>query len=180
MTTGSAERLVEYGQGNICPAQVLRASVTELEPVKRLMLAVLERAVVDYRTYATVPTARARRLFTEIDAWFRSPAGGPFDFETICHATGLDPDFVRKGLPSADGLGRRQRSIGVAQRGIGMDIPPSGFAAVRAEGAGAARQTPRAGSTPRFVSRPPRNGPRTSRIGRARWSDAGRRARKSH
>ena len=96
--TGSAERLVENGQGNILPAQVPHASVTMLEPVKRLMLAVLERAVVDYRTYATVPTARGWRLFTEIDAWFRSPAGGPFDFETICQATGLDPDFVRKGL----------------------------------------------------------------------------------
>ena len=112
--TGSAETLVGNGQGNILPAQVPRASVTTLEPVKRLMLAVLERAVVDHRTYATVPTARGRRLFTEIDAWFRSPAGGPFDFETICQATGLDPDFVRKGLPSSDGAGRRQPSIGLA------------------------------------------------------------------
>lgn len=130
--TGSAERLVENGQGNILPAQVSRACVTKPEPVKRLMLAVLERAVVDYRTYATVPTARGRRLFTEIDAWFRSPAGGPFDFETICQATGLDPDFVRKGLHSSDGAGRRQPSIGVALGGIGMDTPPSGRHGIQA------------------------------------------------
>ena len=132
--TGSAERLVENGQATTLLRRP-RASVTKLEPVKRLMLAVLERAVVDYRTYATVPTARGRRLFTEIDAWFRSPAGGPFDFETICQATGLDPDFVRKGLHSSDGAGRRQPSIGVALGGIGMEIPPSGFAAVCADGA---------------------------------------------
>ena len=112
--TASAGKLVENEQSSILQAQVPRASATKLEPVKRLMLAVLERAVADYRTYATVPTARGRWLFTEIDAWFRSPAGGPFDFETICQATGLDPDFVRRGLPSSDGARRRQPSIGVA------------------------------------------------------------------
>jgi len=130
--TRSAERLVENGQGNLLPAQVPRAFVVNLEPVKRLMLAVLERAVVDHRTYATVSTARGRRLFTEVDAWFRSPAGGPFDFETICQATGLDPDFVRKGLHSSDGAGRRQPSIGVALGDIGMEIFPSGRHGVRA------------------------------------------------
>jgi hypothetical protein len=112
--TGSADRLIKNGQGNNLQAQAPRASVTKLEPVKRLMLAVLERAVADYRTYAAVPTARGRWLFTEIDAWFRSPAGGPFDFETICQATGLDPDFVRKGLHSSDGAARRQPSIVMA------------------------------------------------------------------
>jgi len=79
-----------------------------------------------------VSTARGRRLFTEVDAWFRSPAGGPFDFETICQATGLDPDFVRKGLHSSDGAGRRQPSIGVALGDIGMEIFPSGRHGVRA------------------------------------------------
>ena len=124
--TGSAERLGENGQGSILPAQVPRASVTMLEPVKRLMLAVLERAVVDYRTYATVPTARGRRLFTKIDAWFRSPAGGPFDFETICQATGLDPDFVRRCRHSSDGAGRRQPSIGVAPKAK-IAAPPARY-----------------------------------------------------
>ena len=128
--TARAKTLLENGQVDTLPAQVPRASATTLEPVQRLMLAVLERAVADYRTYAAVPTARGRRLFTEIDAWFRSPAGGPFDFETICQATGLDPDFVRKGLHCSDGAGRRQPSIGVA---IGsMEIPPSGGHAVQA------------------------------------------------
>jgi hypothetical protein len=68
------------------------------------MLAVLDRAVNDFRTYAAVPTPRGRRIFSEIDAWFRASTDGVFDFETICHATGLDPDFIHKGLRSSCGL----------------------------------------------------------------------------
>ena len=69
-----------------------------VESEKRLMIAVLERAVDDFRTYATIPTARARRLFDDVAAWFGSSAAGPFDFEGICHANELEPDFIRHGL----------------------------------------------------------------------------------
>ncbi len=83
--------------------EMLRAQVSErfiapLEGEKRLMLAVLERAVDDFLTYANVPTGRGRWLFREVAAWFDSSETGPFDFEGICQATGLDPDFFRKGL----------------------------------------------------------------------------------
>ncbi len=69
-----------------------------LEPEKRLMLAVLERAVGDFQTYATAPTGRGRRLFVDADAWFRASARGVFDFETICQALGFDPASIRDGL----------------------------------------------------------------------------------
>jgi hypothetical protein len=72
----------------------------ELEPVRRIMLAVLERAVNDFQSYAAVPTGRGRRLLAEVDGWFSSSADGPLDFETICRANGLDPDFFRDGLRS--------------------------------------------------------------------------------
>lgn len=71
---------------------------TLLQSEKRLMLAVLERAVDDLRTYAMVPTGRGSRIHLDVQAWFASSAAGPFDFEGICQAVGLDPDFVRKGL----------------------------------------------------------------------------------
>jgi hypothetical protein len=90
--------------------------MVRLEPVKRLMLAVLDRAVNDLRTYAVVPTGRGRRLFAEVEAWFRSSTDGAFDFETICQATDLDPDFIRKGLRSSYGAGCRQPSISVAPK----------------------------------------------------------------
>jgi len=94
------------GKAKFLPTQAPQQSMPRLEPVKRLLLAVLERAVNDFHTYASVPTARGRRLFTEADAWFRSSTGGPFDFEAICQATELDPDFIRNGLRSSYGPGR--------------------------------------------------------------------------
>ena len=103
----TAKTLTWNGQGEILPTQAPQLSMPRLEPVKRLMLAVLGRAVNDFHTYASVPTARGRRLFTEADAWFRSSTGGPFDFESICHATELDPDFIRNGLRSSYGPGRQ-------------------------------------------------------------------------
>lgn len=85
-------------QHQMLRAQVCECSMAPLEGEKRLMLAVLERAVDDFRTYANVPTGRGRWLFREVAAWFESSETGPFDFEGICQATGLDPDFIRKGL----------------------------------------------------------------------------------
>ena len=90
--------IIENRQRNIFPAQLRHLSTAPLEAEKRLMLAVLERAIDDFRTYAIVPTGRGRALFMEVHAWFHARATGPFDFEGICQATGLDPDFIRKGL----------------------------------------------------------------------------------
>jgi len=81
--------------------EVCERPTAPLEGEKRLMLAVLERAVADFRTYAKIPTRRGRRLFMEVKAWFERSETGPFDFEGICQATGLDPDFMRKGLHNA-------------------------------------------------------------------------------
>jgi hypothetical protein len=92
--------IIQNGQCEILPAHVRDPSIAPRQPAKRLMLAVLERAVDDFWTYAIVPTARGRALFMEVDAWFRSSTTGPFDFEGICQATGLDPDFIKKGLRS--------------------------------------------------------------------------------
>ena len=96
--------IIENRQRNIFPAQLRHLSTAPLEAEKRLMLAVLERAIDDFRTYAIVPTGRGRALFMEVHAWFRARATGPFDFEGICQATGLDPDFIRKGLRSWSGM----------------------------------------------------------------------------
>jgi hypothetical protein len=94
---------------------VIFAAMAQL-PVNRLMLAVLDRAVNDFRIYAAVPTGRGRRLFADVAAWFRSSTDRAFDFEMICHATGLDPDFIRKGLRSSYGGACRQTPIRMAPR----------------------------------------------------------------
>ena len=114
--TQTLQTLVRYAWSDVPAFASADPSMARLEPVKRLMLAVLDRAVNDFRAYAAVPTARGRWLFSEIDAWFRASTDGPFDFETICHATGLDPDFIRKRLRSsygvhADASTRRMRAL---------------------------------------------------------------------
>ncbi len=85
-------------QYDLFATRVRHPSMACLEPEKRLMLAVLEHAADDFRTYAFVRSGRARWLFMEVSAWFGSTATGLFDFEGICQATGLDPDFIRKCL----------------------------------------------------------------------------------
>ena len=84
---------------------------TPLQSEKLLMLAVLEHAVDDLRTYAMVPTGRGSRIYLDVQAWFASSAAGPFDFEGICEAVGLDPAFVRKGLRRWYGT-RQPRPVG--------------------------------------------------------------------
>jgi hypothetical protein len=86
------------GQGEVVTPQSRDGSPADLVPEKRLMLAVLESAVNDFRTYNMIPTGRGRQLFMEVAAWFDSSTTGPFDFEGICEATGLDPDFIRSRL----------------------------------------------------------------------------------
>jgi hypothetical protein len=71
---------------------------TLLEPEKRLMLAVLEGAVRDFKTYAMASTGRGKQIFIDADRWLDARPMGPFAFENICHAVGLDPDFIRDGL----------------------------------------------------------------------------------
>jgi hypothetical protein len=64
-----------------------------------LLLAVIEGAVSDYQKYATAVSGRGRRLFAEAEAWLASSTTDrPLDFESICHAVGLDPSFIRSGL----------------------------------------------------------------------------------
>jgi hypothetical protein len=88
-------------QHEMLRAQVRERSAAPLDGEKRLMLAVLERAVADFRIYANIPTGRARRIFRDVAVWFDSSETGPFNFEGICQATGLDPGFIRKGLRAA-------------------------------------------------------------------------------
>jgi len=104
------------GQSEILAAQSRDPSVAPLQPEKRLMLAVLECAVNDFQTYAKVPTGRGQRLFTKVAAWFSSSASGPFDFDGICEATELDPDYIRKGLLDWYGSQRPRPDPGAVAR----------------------------------------------------------------
>jgi hypothetical protein len=67
----------------------------QLEPERKLLLAVLENAIRTYRQYAFTSS----RLLHEVEDWlFDKNRDDPFGFETICDALGLSPECVRRGI----------------------------------------------------------------------------------
>ena len=69
------------------------------DPRNRLMLAVLEDALVTFRRGLNSPKAEQRRLFHEVDRWVASgDTDWPFSFENICGCLGIEPDYISRGL----------------------------------------------------------------------------------
>jgi len=65
----------------------------------RLLLAVLQDAVSNWFRYCRACTARERRMFQEIYAWFwDKDCTWLYAFESICEHLDLDPDAIRRGL----------------------------------------------------------------------------------
>jgi len=65
----------------------------------RLMLAVLEEALVTFQRGLNSPHAEHRRHFHEVDRWIKSAdTDWPFAFENICSCLRIDPDYIRAGL----------------------------------------------------------------------------------
>lgn len=68
-------------------------------PRNRLMLAVLEEALVTFQRGLDSQKAEQRRHFHEVDRWVASDdTDWPFSFENICSCLRIDPDYVRGGL----------------------------------------------------------------------------------
>ena len=68
-------------------------------PRNRLMLAVLEEALVTFQRGLDSPKAEQRRHFHEVDRWVSSnDTDWPFSFENICSCLRIDPDYIRGGL----------------------------------------------------------------------------------
>jgi hypothetical protein len=87
----------------ILPAQYLETFQRKtLSPEKRLMLAVLEDAVMCFQKYALAQNGKGKRLFCEADDWILEENGDwLFSFENVCAAFGLDPNYIRQGLTRA-------------------------------------------------------------------------------
>lgn len=85
----------------VLPSQLTGAFIlpANLQPEKRLMLAVLEEAVVTYMRYAATDDSMRPADFHEAAEWIASPEEKwPFSFVSICHVLGLEADVVRRGL----------------------------------------------------------------------------------
>jgi hypothetical protein len=81
-------------------------------PRNRLMLAVLEEALVTFQRGLESAHAEQRRMFYEVDRWIASrDTEWPFSFENICGCLQIDPDYIRSGLHrmKRDALSGRRR-----------------------------------------------------------------------
>ena len=74
-------------------------------PEKRLMLAILDEAVAEFRRYAPACDDKGEKHFREVEAWILDKDfNRVFSFENICAVLGFDSDYLRWGL-------RRSRQV---------------------------------------------------------------------
>jgi hypothetical protein len=70
-----------------------------LEPEKKLMLAVLEDAVLCFQNYLFARDSKGKRIFHEAEEWIlETDSDWIFSFESICEVLGFNPQYIRKGL----------------------------------------------------------------------------------
>jgi hypothetical protein len=75
----------------------LHRSRAELDPVRRLMLAILIDAVRCFQNNG-VASASRRRNFADAEFWLFRATDGPFSFETVCDTLEIDASRLRQGL----------------------------------------------------------------------------------
>jgi hypothetical protein len=97
---GAAYASDVFEQEVILPAQYFSApSRVVHQPERRLMLAVLEEAVLTFCKHLGDARVRSRRLVREVEQWMDSRhTDWPFSFENICATLNLDPSALREGL----------------------------------------------------------------------------------
>ena len=80
---------------------------------KQLMFAVLYDALRCFQFCVRDRTKMQRQSFAEVETWIADRGDrGPFAFETVCYALGIDPDYLRQGLLEW----RRRQLSGIASR----------------------------------------------------------------
>ena len=68
-------------------------------PERRLMLAVLDDAIMCYQKYVTARKGKGNRLFRKAQEWiFEEESDRFFSFESVCVHLGVDPNYIRRGL----------------------------------------------------------------------------------
>lgn len=100
-----------------------------LEPETRLMLAVLEEAVLCFQKGSSAGDRRRKSLFRDAEEWIMEEnSDWPFSFENICEALGLNPAYLRQGLLrwKEKKLAHHQKIRVTESLSLGHRIPESG------------------------------------------------------
>src|SRR5208282_1226687 len=84
------------------PAQYndLTRRSAHLEGERRLMVAVLEAAILDFLQNAHQKTPEERMRFAEVSFWIHRPKSDLFSFRWLCDALEIDADRLRRALDS--------------------------------------------------------------------------------
>jgi hypothetical protein len=70
-----------------------------LSPERKLMVAVLEEALIDYQRGSSAHGNKGKDRFAEAEAWIlETDAEWIFSFVNCCEVLGIDPDYLRQGL----------------------------------------------------------------------------------
>lgn len=97
-----------------------RRDDSDIRPVKKLMMAILEDALRCFQNNADAKSGSRRRLFEEAERWLCGEGGeGPFSFEMVCEMLGIEPGFLRSGLKEW----RRQQLEGTSRRRLTRRSP---------------------------------------------------------
>lgn len=88
-----------------------RGAQWDLEPEKKLMLAVLQDAIDCFRKNVFSNREKKNELFHEAEAWILDDDDSDlFSFENICEVFDIDPAYLRKGLMSYKQRARHRRA----------------------------------------------------------------------
>jgi hypothetical protein len=100
-SAGNDDRSHVFGAEIILPIQFAHPRNVEgrCEGERRLMLAVLEDAVVTLKSHLRGPSVHSRRIAAEIENWLASGScSHTFAFATICDVLGFDVPAVRQAI----------------------------------------------------------------------------------
>jgi hypothetical protein len=99
---GNEERFPSWAEEVLLPEQFFGPAANAAvgwAGERRLLFAILQDAVTEFRRYCTARHVRGRRLFRETREWFWSKDRSWLcSFEHICAHLDLDPDYIRRGL----------------------------------------------------------------------------------
>jgi hypothetical protein len=90
-----------FQQDTLLPAQYFETfrRKFQLEPEKRLMLAILDDAVTCFQKHLSTRDNRGKALYREAEEWiFDESDESLFSFDNVCEALGFDAKYVRQGL----------------------------------------------------------------------------------
>jgi hypothetical protein len=75
-----------------------RRGAATIEPLRRLMVAMLVDAVRCFQTKFGARQPATRQEFAEVRSWIFSDEEGTFSFKAVCDALEIDPKVIRRGL----------------------------------------------------------------------------------